>query len=160
MLEYVKNVIADKETTCKPERNLPTIFLFNTVRYGDSDDFSTQQQFISFPVWDWLELVRYNKNPASYLRAILFAYFFFKTSKELIRMPEDSALLRVSPRPYLQRYHRQASDVIISFCSKSCLHKSLRSIWYSDLPITFLTATYECFYFGSSSFYFFEINGV
>ena len=52
MLEYVKNVIADKETTCKPERNLPTIFLFNTVRYGDSDDFSTQQQFISFPVWD------------------------------------------------------------------------------------------------------------
>ena len=24
----------------------------------------------------------------------------------------------------------------------------------------FLTATYECFYFGSSSFYFFEINGV
>ena len=25
MLEYVKNVIADKETTCEPERNLPTI---------------------------------------------------------------------------------------------------------------------------------------
>ena len=48
---------------------------FNIVRHQDSDDFSTQQQFISFPFWNWLDLFRNNEDPVSHLRAILFAYF-------------------------------------------------------------------------------------
>ena len=76
--------------------------------------------------------------------------FFVKASTELIRMPELRVhassllipcylLLRVSPRPYLQKYHCQAKDVIISYCSRSCLHKPLHLKWYSNLPLTYLT---------------------
>ena len=48
---------------------------------------------------------------------------------------------------------------MISYCSGSYFHKFLHFILYSNLPLTFLTATCECFHFGSISLHFFEING-
>ena len=47
MFEWVEKVIAND------------FVVFNTATYENSDDFLTQQQFISFPLWDWLELFRY-----------------------------------------------------------------------------------------------------
>ena len=57
--------------------------LFNTIRCGDYDDILTQQQFISFSLEHSLQLFRYNENPVSYLRAILFAYFSSKRVRNL-----------------------------------------------------------------------------
>ena len=50
---------------------------FNTAWYRDSKDFSTQ----SFLFLDWLELFRYEENPVSYFRAILFVYFSSKRAR-------------------------------------------------------------------------------
>ena len=85
-----------KKLFVKLKESANIFVLFNTIRYGDSDDFSTQQQFISFPVWDWLELVRYNKNLASYLRAILFAYFFSKRARNLSGCQKSARTTEIS----------------------------------------------------------------
>ena len=161
MFELVKNVIADKETTCEPKRNLPTIsFCY--------DDFSTQQQFIFLPSCDWLELFLYIIKIPSVICGRSSSHMFcqneLRTYQDARRVHAQLILtfyfIARSPRPYLQKYHRQARDVIITYCSKSCLQKSLYLIWYSNLPLTSLTATDGCFNFGSSSSCFFEINGV
>ena len=155
MLEYVKNVMADKETTCEPERNLSTIsFCLIPFDMGILMTFQRSSNSYLFPYGtdlNWLDIIRIPR----VICGRSSSHIFFQNKQGTY---QDAR--RVSPRSYLQKYHRQASDIITSFCSKSCLHKCPRLIWYSNLPLTFLTATNECFYFGSSSFYFFEINGV
>ena len=62
MLEYVKNVIADKETTCEPERNLPTIsFCLIPYDMGILMTFQRSSNSYLFPYGtdlSWLDIIR------------------------------------------------------------------------------------------------------
>ena len=62
MLEYVKNVIADKETTSEPERNLPTIsFCLIPYDMGILMTFQRSSNSYLFPYGtdlSWLDTIR------------------------------------------------------------------------------------------------------
>ena len=62
MLEYVKNVMADKETTCEPERNLSTIsFCLIPYDMGILMAFQRSSNSYLFPYGtdlSWLDIIR------------------------------------------------------------------------------------------------------
>ena len=166
MFEQVKNVMANKETTCGPKRTLPTIS-FSLIPHDVGILMTFQQNSNSYR-----SPYGTDSNPVSYLRAILFGYFLSKRvrnssgcQKSACKLLNNLLILTFCfiagitatipselPSPCQGRYH------ILLF--KELSHKSLHLKWYSNLLRTFLTATDRCFSFGSSSFHFFEINGV
>ena len=87
--ELVKNVIADKETTCEPKRNLPTIsfwlILYDT---GILMTFPRNNNSYRSPHRTDLNFLDIMRIP-SVIYGRSSSHIFVKTSKELIRMPEE-----------------------------------------------------------------------
>ena len=169
MLEYVKNMIADKETTCEPERNLPTIsFCLIPFDIGILMTFQRSSNSYLFPHGtdlSWLYIIRippvicgrssshifFQNEQGTYqdarrVHAQLKLWFCFIASI-------TATISLEIPSPGKRRHH------IFWFEELSPQISSFDMIFESTSHL-FITATYECFYFGSSSFYFLEINGV
>ena len=170
--------MADEETTCEPKRTLPTISfclipcdIGILMTFQGNSNYGTVLSCLdtlripsvicrrsSSHIFCQNELIRM---PDECMHAFIPCSFFVKTSKNLSECQKSACallnnlliLIFCFIASITAKSHRQARDITISYCSRSCLDKSLRIhlIWYSNLPLPFLTAINGCFNFGSSS---------